>query len=51
MKICTEFDFKLFFRLKELTNKENVMLFMKGDRETPRCGFSKQIVEILNGLK
>ncbi|CAH1981158.1 unnamed protein product [Acanthoscelides obtectus] len=26
------------------------MLFMKGDRNTPRCGFSKQIIEILNQL-
>ncbi|KAJ8985331.1 hypothetical protein NQ317_008361 [Molorchus minor] len=24
------------------------MLFMKGNREQPRCGFSKQIIEILN---
>nr|CAI5828966.1 unnamed protein product [Callosobruchus analis] len=27
------------------------MLFMKGDRNAPRCGFSKQIIEILNQLK
>lgn len=35
-------------RLKSLINKSNVMLFMKGDRITPRCGFSRQIVEIIN---
>ncbi|KAK5649631.1 hypothetical protein RI129_000660 [Pyrocoelia pectoralis] len=35
-------------RLKQLINKHNVMLFMKGDRNTPRCGFSKQIIAILN---
>ncbi|KAL1508926.1 hypothetical protein ABEB36_003745 [Hypothenemus hampei] len=35
-------------RLKLLINKAKIMLFMKGDRETPRCGFSRQIVEILN---
>lgn len=35
-------------RLKNLVNKSKVMLFMKGDRNTPRCGFSKQIIEILN---
>lgn len=23
-------------------------MFMKGDRATPRCGFSRQLVEILN---
>ena len=38
----------LFNRLKELTNQSQVMLFMKGDRHTPRCGFSKQTVAILN---
>ncbi|KAK4881436.1 hypothetical protein RN001_004755 [Aquatica leii] len=35
-------------RLKELINKHNVMLFMKGNRDAPRCGFSKQIINILN---
>lgn len=35
-------------RLKSLINKSNVMLFIKGDRITPRCGFSRQIIEILN---
>jgi len=36
-------------RLKSLICQSKVMLFMKGDRNTPRCGFSKQIIEILNG--
>uniref|UniRef100_V5H0Y1 Glutaredoxin n=1 Tax=Anoplophora glabripennis TaxID=217634 RepID=V5H0Y1_ANOGL len=35
-------------RLKSLINRAKVMLFMKGDRNTPRCGFSRQIIEILN---
>lgn len=35
-------------RLKTLINRSKVMLFMKGDRNAPRCGFSKQIVQILN---
>lgn len=35
-------------RLAALINKSKVMLFMKGDRNTPRCGFSRQIIEILN---
>ncbi|CAH0559534.1 unnamed protein product [Brassicogethes aeneus] len=34
-------------RLKALINKSKVMLFMKGDRNTPRCGFSRQTIEIL----
>lgn len=35
-------------RLKSLINRNHVMLFMKGNRDTPRCGFSRQIIEILN---
>lgn len=34
-------------RLKVLINKFPVMVFMKGDPNTPKCGFSKQIVDIL----
>ncbi|CAG8525346.1 7614_t:CDS:2, partial [Paraglomus occultum] len=34
-------------RLKELTTRANVMLFMKGEPMAPRCGFSRQLVEIL----
>eukprot|EP00933_Yihiella_yeosuensis_P042517 TRINITY_DN37130_c0_g2_i1.p1 TRINITY_DN37130_c0_g2~~TRINITY_DN37130_c0_g2_i1.p1 ORF type:complete len:339 (+),score=76.27 TRINITY_DN37130_c0_g2_i1:105-1121(+) len=34
-------------RLHELINKEPVMLFMKGDPEQPRCGFSGKIVGML----
>lgn len=35
-------------RLKNLINKSTVMIFMKGDRNTPKCGFSKQLIAILN---
>lgn len=35
-------------RLKALINKSKVMVFIKGDKSSPRCGFSKQIVQILN---
>lgn len=35
-------------RLHALINSSQVKLFMKGNPETPRCGFSKQIIEILN---
>lgn len=33
--------------LVELTNESPVMLFMKGTPEAPRCGFSRQIVDVL----
>lgn len=39
---------KLEDRLKALINRHNVMVFMKGDRNTPRCGFSKTLIQILN---
>ncbi|CAH0394332.1 unnamed protein product [Bemisia tabaci] len=34
-------------RLKALINQANVMVFMKGNPENPRCGFSRQLMEIL----
>ena len=37
-------------RLKELVNRAPVMLFIKGDRDTPRCGFTRQLLEILKPL-
>lgn len=38
-------------RLKGLINKAQVMLFMKGDPETPRCGFSGKICALLKENK
>ncbi|KAJ7406480.1 Glutaredoxin-3 [Pitangus sulphuratus] len=35
-------------RLKKLINAAPCMLFMKGSPKEPRCGFSRQMVEILN---
>jgi len=35
-------------RLKQLITRDPVMLFMKGTPDTPRCGFSKTIVGLLN---
>ena len=37
-------------RLKALTNKAPVMVFMKGSPEAPRCGFSRTLVGILNDI-
>lgn len=34
--------------LRNLTNKAPIMVFMKGDPKAPRCGFSKQLVELLS---
>ncbi|CAG8673909.1 968_t:CDS:2 [Acaulospora colombiana] len=35
-------------RLKELVNTDSVMVFIKGTPSQPRCGFTRQLVEILN---
>lgn len=35
-------------RLKSIINQRPVMLFMKGNKEGAKCGFSRQILEILN---
>lgn len=41
---------KLEDKLKMLINKAPLMIFMKGDREAPRCGFSKTMIGILNDV-
>lgn len=41
-------DTSLNDRLKKLTHSAPVMVFMKGNPATPRCGFSKQLMGILN---
>ena len=37
-------------KLKQLINRHRVMLFMKGIPSSPKCGFSRQIVEILDSF-
>lgn len=38
-------------RLKKLINRSKVMLFMKGNRDHPQCGFSRQMIQIMNEAK
>ncbi|KAK9828665.1 hypothetical protein WJX72_001392 [[Myrmecia] bisecta] len=35
-------------RVRKLMNSSDVMLFMKGTPQEPRCGFSRRVVEALN---
>ncbi|XP_063704528.1 glutaredoxin 3 [Culicoides brevitarsis] len=49
--VAEETKDKLEERLKMLINKAKVMIFMKGDRNMPRCGFSKQLIAIINDTK
>ena len=36
-------------QLSDLLAANRVVLFMKGTRQTPQCGFSAQVVQILDG--
>jgi len=40
-------------RLKQLVNQSRVVLFMKGSTDEPRCGFSRQAIDMLmsNGVE
>ncbi|KAI9598854.1 glutaredoxin [Syncephalis fuscata] len=42
----TEDDLEAY--LKQLTHRATVMIFIKGSPDTPRCGFSKKLVHLLN---
>ena len=37
-------------RIKETVNSNRVMLFMKGNRDFPQCGFSGRAIQILQTL-
>ncbi|KAJ8264474.1 hypothetical protein GJAV_G00149580, partial [Gymnothorax javanicus] len=47
-KTCPK-EVPLEHRLKSIINRSPVMLFMKGDKEVARCGFSRQMIEVMNG--
>jgi Grx4 family monothiol glutaredoxin len=38
-------------KIQELLSVNPVILFMKGDKYMPKCGYSKTVVEILNELE
>ncbi|MBW4473375.1 MAG: Grx4 family monothiol glutaredoxin [Stenomitos rutilans HA7619-LM2] len=37
-------------RLETLINQNKIMVFMKGNKLMPQCGFSNNVVQILNTL-
>ena len=37
-------------QIEETVRGSDVVLFMKGNRQFPQCGFSSQVVQILNSL-
>ncbi len=42
---------KVHLKIKELLDKNPVLLFMKGTTEAPQCGFSARVVDILKFLR
>jgi monothiol glutaredoxin len=41
-------DEEILDRIKREVSEQRVFLYMKGTPEMPRCGFSNQVVQILN---
>ena len=37
-------------KIMSLVDSNEILLFMKGNKEQPKCGFSAQVVDILNRL-
>ena len=37
-------------RIDSLIQSNDVVLFMKGDRQMPQCGFSSKVIQMLDGL-
>ena len=37
-------------RIESLIRSDRIVLFMKGNRSRPQCGFSAQVVQILDSL-
>jgi len=44
----TSLDNSLFLRIKKLidTSNQRPLLFMKGTPDAPRCGYSRQVIEM-----
>ncbi len=38
-------------QIKEAINKDRIVLFMKGNRTFPQCGFSQRVIKILEQHK
>ena len=43
-------DLKTQTRIEALINSSPIMVFMKGTKLMPQCGFSNNVVQILNAL-
>ena len=43
-------DSETRLKIDELINSHSIMVFMKGSKLMPQCGFSNNVVQILNAL-
>jgi monothiol glutaredoxin len=42
---------EIFDKIKKTIEENDIVLFMKGSKDFPQCGFSATVVHILNQLK
>lgn len=50
-EITVSLETKALERIKDLIAKNPILLFMKGNTLAPRCGFSANVVNILNSAQ
>lgn len=48
MQLENELSPELKKKIEEILNKDKVVLFMKGNKTMPQCGFSDTVVKVLN---
>ncbi|KAL4122120.1 hypothetical protein QTP88_014508 [Uroleucon formosanum] len=46
--LCTKSDDPIQSHIEKLVKGNKIVVFMKGDPQAPRCGFSNAVVDILN---
>ena len=47
----TSLDEKTKEKIQQTISDHSILLFMKGDKQQPQCGFSAQVVQILNSYE
>lgn len=46
--LCTKSDDSILSHIDKIVKKDKIVVFMKGDPQAPRCGFSNAVVDILS---
>jgi monothiol glutaredoxin len=50
VEMTTMTDAEILEQIKKETSENHVFVYMKGTPDQPRCGFSNQVVQILNHM-